>query len=166
MRIMNLRTTDWSPIILCGAGFLLSVLWFDLKFDLLAFDAWRNNAAPAPENLASIKQYYQQALSSEQAGFPLIITMMGITVVGLVLQLFSQVPPLWVKVSSLVLGVVPIGLAGVRVVPMANELVSTDATYEVQAVMAMNILVDHLVCFGCVGGLIGVQVWQWVVRNP
>ena len=152
---MNYRTISS----LCG-GFLLAVLWFDLKFDLLVLDQLVDRGDVDREALAGIKAYYARALGTEMAGFPLIMTMMFLSVVATLVQYKDDCLVAWTWLASLLLLVPPILLAIVRVVPNAGKLADSDADYRQQLDLADAILQDHLFCFASISCFLVLQLYR------
>ena len=95
-------------LMLMGGGFLLSVLWFDLKFDTLAWEALRSGGQVSEASLAVIRSYYGRATVSEMNGFPLIMSMMGLAIVGSLWQLRETALPLWSKIATPLLVIPPV----------------------------------------------------------
>lgn len=139
---------------LVGGGFLLSVLWFDLKFDVLVIDRLTSYAAIDPASLAGLRAYYAQALGTENAGFPLISTMMCVSVLARLWQLRAPGGRGWSAWVSLALLVPPIALAGARIVPNAGTLAYAQAPLTEQEALATSILVDHLYCFASIAAFL------------
>jgi hypothetical protein len=151
---------------LLGGGFLLAVLWFDLKFDLLVYDQLVDRGDVDAEALASIKAYYTRALGTEMAGFPLIMTMMFLSIVATLVQFKDDCLVTWTWIASLLLLVPPILLAFVRVVPNAGRLADSDADHRHQLDLAETILQDHLFCFASISCFLVLQLYRtWEQRS-
>ena len=151
-----MRTARALPLV--GGGFLLAVLWFDLKFDVLVLDRLTSDAPIDAAAIAGLRAYYAQALGTENAGFPLVSTMMGLSVLARLWQVrepggrgFSA----WV---SLALLVPPIALAGARIVPNAATLAHASAPLAEQDALATSILVDHLYCLASIAAFLVFEV--------
>lgn len=144
---------------LMGGGFLLAVLWFDLKFDILALEAMRSGGAVSEEALAVIRTYYKQATTSEMTGFPLIISMMVIAIAGAALQLRDQGLALWLRILGVALVLPPVALAGIRVVPNARKLAEGGLSLAEQSDLSILILQDHLYCITSIFGFLLLQLW-------
>lgn len=143
---------------LMGGGFLLAVLWFDLKFDILALEALRTGGAVSEDALSIIRTYYKQALATESGGFPLIISMMAIANLGALLQLRDQAVSLWVRVLAMGLVFPPVSLAGIRVVPNARVLGEGQISLAEQSDLAILILQDHLYCIVSICAFLALQL--------
>ena len=143
-----------------GGGFLLAVLWFDLKFDLLALDALIDGTVVPAEAISTIQTYYGRALFAEGNGFPLIACMMLLALVGVVTQLVrEQGISIWPRIMAVALSMPPILLAGARIIPNANSLTSTVGDPELQTVLAKSVLVDHIYCFASIACFLLLQLW-------
>ena len=112
-----------------------------------------------PFGIATIKTYYLRALSAETGGFPLIMTMMLMAITGALLQVRDSGIVLWARLLSLLLVIPPVALAGVRVVPNARILASTNLDPVQQSEFATLILQDHLYCFGSILAFLFTQLW-------
>jgi hypothetical protein len=140
-------------VMLMGGGFLLSVLWFDLKFDVLALDALTNDGAVSAASIETIRTYYRQALSTEGNGFPLIQMNMLAAIAGALTHAYRG-PFLWSRIALPVLVIFPVVYAGQRIIPMAGRLAFDDHSLVEQNVLAKTILMDHLLCFGCIAAFL------------
>ena len=151
-------------VALMGGGFLLSVLWFDLKFDVLAWSAMVEGATVSDAHLGIIRTYYLQATGAEGSGPPLIMSMMALAIVATLLQLRHAVVSLPLKTASSLLLVPPILLAAFRIVPNARllgeagEAGSVLPTLE-QSALAVSILQDQLYCICSIAAFLVVQLW-------
>ena len=147
-----------------GGGFLLSVLWFDLKFDVLAWKAMTSGGEVSAAALGTIRTYYSQALSTESSGFPLIMFIMGLAVLGALLHAYRG-QRLWSRIALPFLVLIPVGWAGVKIVPMANKLAFTENAAAAQSQMAVNILQDHLLCFGFISTFLVAQLVSYFLER-
>ena len=145
---------------LIGGGFLLAVLWFDLKFDWLAYSHMTQGSGIDAQAIASIKAYYAQALAMESRGFPLIVTMMLLSIAALLLQYKDRYLVRWSWVVSLLLLLPPILLAALRVVPNAKKLAFFNADHLYQVNLASAILQDHLFCFSAISCFLVLQLYR------
>jgi hypothetical protein len=118
-----------------GLGFLLSVLWFDLMFDV---QAWRRPASDVP---ASIVVYYRRVVVDAFPMNRLVALVMLTTLGALVGELVQDDTPNWVAAVSLVLVAAAVALAALRTVPNARRL-SLGGAPE----LARRILRDHMLC--------------------
>lgn len=130
-----------------GAGFLLAVLWFDLMHDVQV----RGHDADLPEPvLTSIAGYYARVTTGARPMNRLIAATMLATLAGIVVELVHGLEPVWLPWATLVLAVVPIGLAGGRTVPSAVRLGTRRDEAARQSRLARTIFGDHLVCLACI----------------
>lgn len=134
------------PVLLgAGAGFLLAVLWFDLMFDV---QARRLDGPDGDARLTSIADYYRRVtIEAFPANRLVAVAMLG-TIAGSLVQLWRM--PSSAAFVAVVLVVVPVVLAGRRVLPNAMRLGARGDGLEMQRALAQRILWDHVFCFGCV----------------
>lgn len=114
-----------------GTGFLLAVLWFDLMHDV-------TTAARPMNRLISL-------------------TMLA-TIVAVVVEVSQGLEPVWIPWSTLVLVIVPVGLAGRRTVPSAVRLGARQDDATGQTRLARAIYRDHLVCLACIAAVLVLQL--------
>ena len=142
-------------MVIGGAGFLLAVLWFDLMFDVQV-RGHRGENLPEPV-LASISTYYRRVTTDAAPMNRLVALAMFIALAGIAGQAVAgDVDRAW-SAASAALGVVPIALAAVRVVPAAVRLGARTDDLAVQSQLARQIWRDHVVCFTSMALLVGVQ---------
>jgi hypothetical protein len=141
-----------------GGGFLLAILWMDLKFDLMAWTLLREGTPLTPEALATIVSYYAQATLSEQGSFPLISVVMVATLIAVLMQLRSS-DPLWQRVLGLLLVFPPVILAAVKIVPEATSLGLDPHTAAEQSALSLSILKAHLYCLASVIAFLALQIY-------
>lgn len=150
----------WAHVIQAiTGGFILAVLWFDLKFDLLAYPHMMYGVELAGQDLATIKSYYLQVLSMERAGFPLITIMMLACIIATLFESIRgrHISP-WRRIAAPLLVIPPILLAGIRVVPTAGTLAQSTASHADQVTLSVAILQDHLFCFVSISCFLLLQV--------
>ena len=137
-----------------GAGFLLAVLWFDLMFDVQV----RGSTGPALEEqtLASIAGYYARVTTAARPMNRLITAVMLATLAAIVAEIAQSAG--WAAWLALVLAVLPISLAGARVVPNAVRLGTRGDAIERQSTLARSIFRDHILCAASITGLLVVQL--------
>jgi hypothetical protein len=87
-----------SQIIAAGAGFLISVLWFDLMFDVQVLAHRREPALPASV-LDSISGYYHRVTETASPMGRLVATVMLTLLVALTVQAARSDVPASVSVS-------------------------------------------------------------------
>ena len=139
-----------------GAGFLLAVLWFDLMFDVQVL---RHRSGDLPEPVrSSISAYYRRVTTEARPMNLLIAVVMLATAGGVVAEIVREVGPAWASWTSLVLTVVPVGLARARTVPNAVRLGAALDPPGRQSELARAVCRDHLLCLASIGGLLVVQL--------
>ena len=134
-----------------AAGFLLAVLWFDLMFDVQA----RRRTDDAVE---SISTDYARVTRAAHPMTRLVALVMLALLASLIAEIVGDdvsAPAAW---SSLVLAVVPIGLAGTTTVPAAVRLGQRVDPPEVRQRAALHVLRQHVLCFVCLATLVVVQL--------
>jgi len=145
-----------TAFVTAGGGFLLSVLWFDLMFDVQTL---RHRQGPVPEDvLASIAAYYRRVTTTARPMNRLVALVMLGTLTALVVELVQDDSPRWAAVTSLALAVVAIGLAVSRTFGAARRLGSRSDPIDRQRELARGICRDHLVCLVLIGALLVVQL--------
>jgi hypothetical protein len=145
-----------TAFVTAGAGFLLSVLWFDLMFDV---QAARHRDGVLPESvLASIAGYYGRVTTAARPMNRLIATVMVATIVAIIVQLVRDDAPWWAASVSLALTAAAILLAAVHTVPSAVRLGARSDSTERQSRLARSILRDHLLCFTAVAAVLVIQL--------
>ncbi|MBK5288610.1 MAG: hypothetical protein JJE46_09090 [Acidimicrobiia bacterium] len=148
-----------------GAGFLLAVVWFDLMFDVQA-----RASVCTPAAVQSIATYYRRVTTDASPMNRLVVLAMLGTVTAIGFEFAAADIATWVPGISLGLALFPMGIAVVRTVPRAVALgtaaghsssTSADAARtptDEHVAMARMILHEHVLCFGCLALLIGVQL--------
>jgi hypothetical protein len=139
-----------------GAAFLLSVLWFDLMFDVQV-RGHADGDLPA-EVRGSIAAYYARVTTSARPMNRLVALMMLVTIVALVVELARDELALWRTIVSLVLTMAAVGLAGARTVPHAQRLGRATDDAGVQSRLARGILRDHLLCLVAIAMVLLLQL--------
>jgi TRAP-type mannitol/chloroaromatic compound transport system permease large subunit len=138
-----------------GSGFLLSVLWFDLMFDVQV----RGRADElAEEVLESIAGYYRRVTTAARPMNLLVAGAMLATLGCVIAQVASAERPLWAAWVSLALVAAPVMLARVHTVPSAVRLGARRDTPSAQSSLARTIYRDHIFCFASIAGLLAVQL--------
>jgi hypothetical protein len=145
-----------SQIIPAGAGFLISVLWFDLMFDVQLIPHRRAPKVPASV-LDSIAAYYHRVTETAPMGRLVAIVMLTI-LVALIVQAARADVAIWVTVVSIAAALVGFGLAGGRVFGRARRLGRQTDSLAAQSAIARSILRDHLVCLAAMMTLLATQL--------
>lgn len=146
-----------EAFVAAGAGFLLAVLWFDLMHDVQV--RGHDPDADLPESiLASIAGYYARVTTGARPMNRLIALTMGATLAAVVVEIVRGLEPVWVPWTTLVLVIVPIGLAGRRTVPSAVRLGTRLDDVSGQARLARVIYGDHLFCLACIAMVLALQL--------
>ena len=145
-----------SPFVTCGAGFLLAVLWMDLMFDVQVL---RERDGPLQERtLDSIATYYARVTSAARPMNRLIAAVMFATTAAAIVEIAEGRGPAWVAWVSLILLLVPVILAGCRIVPAAARLGARSDPPQRQSELARAICREHILCACSVAALIVLQL--------
>jgi mannose/fructose/N-acetylgalactosamine-specific phosphotransferase system component IID len=144
------------PLATAALGFLLAVLWFDLMFDVQVF-AYRRGGDLPEAVVDSIARYYKRVTTDASPMGRVVMVAMVAAIVGLIGQLVEH-GARWYLVAALPIAVVPMVLAGARVVPMAVRLGAQTDTRADQSRMARAILRDHLVCVVMIALALALQL--------
>jgi hypothetical protein len=148
-----------QALVTAGAGFLLAVLWFDLMFDVQVIPHRRTELPEAV--VASISTYYRRVTTEAGRMSRLVALVMVVTLVAIIVDIVRSDGPPVARWLSLVLAVVPIGVAATRSVPRAVRLGARRDPLHVQATAARSICTEHLFCLGSIAALLVVQlVWM------
>jgi hypothetical protein len=139
-----------------GLGFLLSVLWFDLMFDVQARHP-RAGDLPA-EVRDSIAAYYRRVTTAARPMNRLVALAMVVTLGALVGEIVTGDVAAGFAWASLVLTVSAIALAAARTVRNAVRLGTQADGAATQSALARRILGDHLACLAAIAIAIGLQV--------
>ena len=139
-----------------GAGFLASVLWFDLMFDIQARSQMDGNVAPATRS--SIAAYYARVTTNARPMNRLVAVAMVITVIAVIGELVRDELPAWRATQSLALTLGAIGLAAGRTVRNAVRLGQQRDNAATQSRLARPILHDHIKCLSAVGAVLVLQL--------
>ena len=139
-----------------GIGFLLSVLWFDLMFDVQV-RGHREPVLPA-EVRDSIAAYYRRVTTAARPMNRLIAVAMLVTLFALAGEVAGDDVGSWVAWTSLVLAASAIGLAGARTVRNAVRLGAQTDDAATQSALARSILRDHVLCLVAIGATLVLQV--------
>ena len=139
-----------------GLGFLLSVLWFDLMFDVQARHP-RSGDLPADVR-DSIAAYYRRVTTAARPMNRLVALAMVVTLAALAGEIATDDGARAFAWASLALAASAIGLAAARTVRNAVRLGTQVDDVATQSALARRILGDHLVCLGLIAIALGLQV--------
>jgi hypothetical protein len=144
-------------LVTAGGGFLLSVLWFDLMFDVQVL-RHRTGLVPEPV-LASISAYYRRVTTEARPMNRLV----GLVMLGTIVATGSEIirgdtskPVAW---ASLGLIVLPVSVATLHTFPSGVRLGARRDELEAQSRLARSICRDHLLCLTAIGLLLALQLW-------
>jgi hypothetical protein len=144
-----------SAFVAAGAGFLLAVLWFDLMFDVQVL----GHDGEIPEDaLESIASYYRRVTTAARPMSRLIAAVIVLTLAAIAVELGSGDQDSWVAWLSLALAILPIALAGGRIVPRAVRLGARIDPPARQRVLARSIFREHVLCALAISALMAVQL--------
>lgn len=139
-----------------GAGFLLSVLWFDLMFDV---QTRRHPSGTIPADiLASISAYYGRVTTGASPMNLLVSAMMLTTLIGIAGEIWMGTLPTWMTWSSLAMALTATLLGALSAVPSAVRLGKAQDTPEEQSRLARQVYRDHQICFAAMLGVVIVQI--------
>jgi hypothetical protein len=139
-----------------GIGFLLSVLWFDLMFDVQV--RGHRDAVLPVEVRDSIATYYRRVTTTARPMNRLIAVMMLVTLVALVGEIAGDGVGAGTAWVSLALAGSAIGLAAARTVRNAVRLGAQRDDEVVQSALARSIFRDHVTCLVLVVTALALQV--------
>jgi len=139
-----------------GIGFLLSVLWFDLMFDV---QVRGHHDALLPAGVRdSIAAYYRRVTTAARPMNRLIALVMLVTLVALVGEILGDDVADGIAIASFALAGAAIGLAAARTVRNAVRLGGQDDDAVTQSALARSIFRDHVVCLVLVVTALVLQV--------
>ena len=139
-----------------GLGFLLSVLWFDLMFDVQARHP-RTGDLPADVR-DSIAAYYRRVTTAARPMNRLVALAMVVTLGALVGEIVTGDVAAGFAWVSLALAASAIGLAAARTVRNAVRLGTQADDVATQTALARRILADHLACLAAIAIALGLQI--------
>lgn len=145
-----------NRLVLFGAGFLLCVLWIDLKFDSLV---WGVEGDLPEEVLAAIAAYYNRVVPSDLQRVPLIAVVMLITLGATLRQAARSDLSIGFRFGIPLLAWPPIVLAMLWIVPSAAELGERSGSISEQSSLARGIFWAHAYCFVSIALLTVAGLW-------
>ena len=139
-----------------GVGFLLSVLWFDLMFDV---QARGHGPGDLPVEVRdSIAAYYRRVTTTARPMNRLVAAAMLATLGGLIGEIVRHDVRAWAAWASLALASFGIGLAAARTVRNAVRLGGQADAAGAQSALARSVLRDHILCFVAIACTLILQV--------
>ena len=141
----------------CG-GFLLGVLWMDLMFDVQVRGGGILPDDDERWRVDSIARYYRRVTTDAGPMSRLIATVMIVQLCGIAGEILTHRIGGAFAVAILVLGVAPIGLALVRIVPDAVRLGAQRDAPATQLALARRIYRAHVLCFTAIAVFIALQI--------
>jgi hypothetical protein len=139
-----------------GGGFLLSVLWFDLMFDVQVLG--HQEGELSEDVLASTAGYYRRVTTAARPMNRLIAAVMLATLAATVGEVLDGDVSRWVAWISLALLAASILLAAVHTVPSAVRLGARSDTVDRQSALARSICREHLMCLAAIATLLALQL--------
>ena len=139
-----------------GAAFLISVLWFDLMFDVQT-RKHEGDTLPA-EVLASISAYYRRVTIEAWPMNRLIAVVMLLTVLAIVIEIVRNADHWWLAWISLVAAASAIGLARFRTIPNAARLGRAARSVEEQTICPRDLSRSYLLSGGHESLVLGLQL--------
>jgi hypothetical protein len=139
-----------------GIGFLLSVLWFDLMFDVQV--RGHHDAVLPAEVRDSVAAYYRRVTTAARPMNRLVALMMLVTLAALVGEIVGDDVAAGVAWASLATAGTAIGLAAARTVRNAVRLGGQRDDEVTQSALARSVLRDHLVCLALVVAALVLQI--------
>lgn len=132
-----------TPILFIASGFILGILWVDLKFDWLAVP-YRRKPGLLPEEVLVPMTYFYRYIT----GKPIVLaTLMLAIVVTIILELIQISVPAWVAWVSLILFGTAMIRSAVMVIPTARRFGMRTDDLEKQTSIAHALLGMHLFAF-------------------
>jgi hypothetical protein len=145
-----------TAVITAATGFLISVLWFDLMFDVQVL---RHDSADVPTaKIDSIAAYYRRVTTTASPMGRLVILVMLVLLGALVTQAARSDAPVWVSAISFPAAALGIGLGAMRTFGAARRLGARRDPPDGQHRLARSILRDHLVCLAAMATLLATQL--------
>ena len=145
-----------NALAVCGAGFLLAVLWFDLMFDVQT----RKSAANVlpPDVLASISAYYRRVTTEAYPMNRLVALVMLLTLAAICVEIVRGEYAWWIAWGSLLVAASGFVPTLMRTVPNARRLGTAQDSPEEQTRLARAICRDHMLSFARMSVLLILQL--------
>lgn len=149
-----------NRLVLVASGFLLAVLWMDLKFDSLLLPHLGDEGPASQETLDAIVAYYKRALFAERNSGFLIAFVMVVGGVACVIQATrGGLPKRWLRIVLPALYLPPPIIAITRIIPQARRLGNEAMPLAEQSAIAHEILYAHAYCLVSIALSIVMQLW-------
>jgi hypothetical protein len=145
-----------SVVLIGLGGFLASVLWYDLMFDVQVL-GYRGESLP-DEVLASVAGYYRRVTIAAVPMPYLVAAVMLLSVAGAAVQLRFAAISQVIRYGALASAVLPVALALLRIVPDAQRLAMRADSIEIQSALARSILLGHLFCLASILVFCALQI--------
>jgi len=143
------------PILFICVGFIIAILWVDLKFDWLAVP-YRGKPGILPEDVLAPMTYFYRYVT----GKPIVLgTMFLLVLLTLILEIAQASVPAWVAWTSLVLFAVAVVRSTILVIPSARRFGRRTDTLEEQTRLAHALLGMHLFAFVLVVLMGAIQLY-------
>jgi hypothetical protein len=142
-------------VLICGGGFLLSVLWMDLLFDSQVVG--ESGPTLSDQSLSSIRHYYQRIQTDKSPLLILIAGVMLVTILTAVYDLVRAVKRRGWQMAALFSSSAPIVFAQLVIIPQAALLGSGQESLKIQSELARSIFLEHLVCIASITVFLAIQ---------
>ena len=145
-----------TPLLFICIGFVIAVLWIDLKFDWLSF-RYRGQPGVLPEKevLAPMTYYYRYV-----TGKPVVILIVLLFILfSIISQIVQAVVPGWVAWTSLILFGATMMFAALRVIPAARRFGTRVDSLEEQSRVALALFTMHFFEFLAILTVAGLQIY-------
>lgn len=139
-----------TPFVAGGAGFLLSVLWFDLIFDVQVL------RRDGHDDVSSISAYYRRVTTTRMSR--LVGVVMLATLVAIAGQIAQARAPGWAGWASLALAGSAVALAAAHTFPSARRLGAWPQDAATRHQLARAILRDHVACLTAIVAVLVIQL--------
>lgn len=127
-------------------GFVLCVVWIDLKFDWLAVP-YRGKPGPLPEEVLAPMSYFYLHITRNPIA---LASAMLFVMITLIMQIVQSSVPAWVSWTSVILFAIAFVRAFLLLIPTARSLGKRTDSLEKQTSMAHELLIAHLFGFSLV----------------
>jgi len=144
-----------TPILFICAGFIMAILWVDLKFDWLAVP-YRSKPGVLPEDVLAPMTYFYRYVT----GKPIVLaTMFLLVLLTLILEIVQASVPGWVAWTSLALFAMAVVRSTILVIPSARRFGARTDTLQEQTRLAYALLGMHLFAMSMVMSMTALQLY-------